>query len=30
MESAELTALFGYLERINAKINNHQEDEKGC
>jgi len=30
MESTELTVLFGYLERINAKINNQQEDEKGC
>lgn len=30
MESTEIKALSEYLERINAKINNQQEDEKGC
>ena len=30
MESTELKVLSEYLERINAKINNQQEGEKGC
>lgn len=30
MESTELQSLSEYLERINAKINNQQENEKGC
>jgi hypothetical protein len=30
LESTELKSLSDYLERINAKINNQQEDEKGC
>lgn len=30
IEGAELTAMSEYLERINAKINNQQEGEKGC